>query len=251
MPARNFFKFTFLSLSFFGLLLGPLLWGCTTDEKPDRMEEESKRPEVLITGAMKRVMWEGKLEGIISFDSLQRQPGLYGLGPLAGLRGEITIDDGRVYVSRVSSDTSMVVVKSGAVTAPFFVRATVPAWRTLPLPSGVSTIKELEEHLIETVSNRPEPFPFKLVGVIDSALIHVQNLPPGAQVSSPAEAHQGQTDYRIGKQKVRIIGFYSQQHRGVFTHHDSFLHLHLITDDEQLMGHLDRVSFGKMDLLIP
>ena len=64
-------------------------------------------------------------------------------------------------------------------------------------------------------------------------------------------AHQGQTNYRLGKEVVNIIGFYSQKHQGVFTHHDSYLHLHLITKDGRWMGHLDRVSFQDMQLLLP
>jgi acetolactate decarboxylase len=225
--------------------------GCQSDPGPEEQLGEGDWPEVYITGAMKRVMWEGKLDGLVSFDTLNDQPDLYGLGPLSGLRGEITIDAGQVYVSRVTSDTSMEVTKNPAVSAPFFVRANVTEWQTSPLPDTVKNIKSLEEYLIDQVDNRTDPFPFKLRGTIDSAIIHVQNLPPGTKVSSPREAHQGQTNYRLGSQEVSIVGFYSQKHQGIFTHHDSYLHLHLITEDESQMGHLDRVSFGTMQLFLP
>jgi acetolactate decarboxylase len=42
-----------------------------------------------------------------------------------------------------------------------------------------------------------------------------------------------------------IIGFFSTRHQGVFTHKNTFLHMHLITADYQKMGHLDVVVFKK------
>lgn len=228
-----------------------LFTGCDTEPRQAHQTDESSPPEVLITGAMKRVMWEGKLDGLIRFDTLSDRQGLYGIGPLVGLRGEITIDDGKVYVSRVTSDSTMVVEESTASSAPFFVRAKVNDWKSIPLPPEVKTIQQLEAFLVKQVENRPDPLPFKLTGEIERAVIHVQNLPPGTPVSSPAEAHQGQVDYTLGAERVRIIGFYSQKHQGVFTHHDSYLHLHLITEDENWMGHLDEVSFKDVQLLLP
>ena len=82
---------------------------------------------------------------------------------------------------------------------------------------------------------------------MDKADIHIQNLPEGTPVSSPQEAHQGQTNYVLENRKVEIVGFFSKEHQGVFTHHDSFVHLHLITQDRRQMGHLDEMLLGKGD----
>jgi acetolactate decarboxylase len=71
-------------------------------------------------------------------------------------------------------------------------------------------------------------------------------------VSSPAEAHQGQVNYSVNDEQVEIIGFFSTEHKTIFTHHDTFLHMHLITADRQQMGHLDEVLLGKgMKLYLP
>ena len=70
-------------------------------------------------------------------------------------------------------------------------------------------------------------------------------------MSSPDEAHQGQTIYKIINEDAEIIGFFSTEHQGVFTHHDSFLHMHLITKDESKMGHLDELAIGEMKLYLP
>jgi acetolactate decarboxylase len=72
-------------------------------------------------------------------------------------------------------------------------------------------------------------------------------------VSSPEEAHQGQTNYELENINSDIIGFFSTQHQTIFTHHDTFLHMHLINKDRQKMGHLDKVLFkkGSMKLYMP
>ncbi len=88
-------------------------------------------------------------------------------------------------------------------------------------------------------------------GTISNALIHIQNLPKGAKVSSPEEAHQGQVNYELKDEEVEIIGFFSTKHQGIFTHHDSFLHMHLITKDKSKMGHLDELEISEMTLYLP
>ena len=64
--------------------------------------------------------------------------------------------------------------------------------------------------------------------------------------SSPQEAHLGQTNYEVKNQEAEIIGFFSTNHEGVFTHHDSNIHLHLITKDLSMMGHLDEIESLKL-----
>jgi acetolactate decarboxylase len=64
-------------------------------------------------------------------------------------------------------------------------------------------------------------------------------------VSSPAEAHQNQVSYQLNNEQVEVIGFFSTEHKAVFTHHDSFLHMHLLTADKSKIGHLDEALFGK------
>lgn len=70
-------------------------------------------------------------------------------------------------------------------------------------------------------------------------------------MSSPKEAHQSQMNYELKNEDVEIIGFFSTEHQGIFTHHDSYLHMHLITKDIKKMGHLDEITFGDMTLYLP
>ena len=151
------------------------------------------------------------------------------------MRGELLIKDGKSYVSKVSSDSSMTVEKTFKAAAPFFVYTNISQWSQIQLPKELKTIQDLEQFIDEQTADFKRPFAFKLKGDIDSAIIHVQNLPKGIKVSSPQEAHQGQTNYELENEQVEIVGFFSTEHQGIFTHHDSYLYLHPITRDEQKM----------------
>ncbi|MCB0632845.1 MAG: acetolactate decarboxylase [Lewinella sp.] len=219
----------------------------------DTSAAEAGYSDVQIAGAMKNVMWKGELQSVIDLDTIRNKKGLYGLGPVSYLRGEILINDGKTYVSTVLTDTTMSVKATNQVSAPFFVYGYVQEWESVELPGSVKNIQDLETFLDERTKSAKRPFVFKLTGPIASANIHVQNLPEGTTVSSPAEAHQGQKTYALENADVAIIGFFSTGHQGIFTHHDSFVHMHLITADEQQMGHVDEAAFQsqKMTLYLP
>ena len=184
-------------------------------------------------------------------DTLGSKAPLYGLGPVAFMRGEIMLLEGEAYVSEVTSDTSMRVSVIPEVTAPFFVYAEVSEWEPMAIPSEVQTMATLETFLQNASEANSGPFAFQIKGTVSEATIHVQNLPPGTVVTSPQEAHQGQVSYSLQNEEVVIIGFFSTEHQGVFTHHDSFLHMHLMNNERTKMGHLDAVRLGKATLLLP
>lgn len=221
---------------------------CTSQKKEATKETYA---DVKIVGAMKNVMWKGELGGSIYLDTIPNKTGLYGLGPVSYLTGELMIKDGNSYVSKVTSDSTMTVKKTYDVSAPFFVYANVTEWNEVELPPNVKTIKDLEKLLLEKNAESKRPFAFRLKGLVAKAKIHIQNLPKGTRVSSPDEAHQGQKSYQITNTESEIVGFFSTEHQGVFTHHDSFLHMHLISKDESKMGHLDELEIAKMMLYLP
>lgn len=205
---------------------------------------------IRITSAMKNVMWKGELYGKITMDTVASQKGIYGVGPLEGLRGEITIMDSKVYVSRVLKDGTPKVTIDQNVKAPFFVQAKVNTWDTIALPSSIHTIDQLDQYLNKSTKKVKRPFVFRLNGIINRGKYHIQNLPPNTKVNSPEEAHSGQVKYDINNLPVDILGFFSTNHKGIFTHHDTNVHLHMLSKDLEHMGHLDEAYFGEMELMI-
>jgi len=126
-----------------------------------------------------------------------------------------------------------------------------PFQNVMFLDKRILTIESPEADRFITAEKK-EPFAVRLIGTAESAHIHVVKLPAGTAVKSPAEAHLGQVNYRITREKVEVIGFYSRNHKGIFTHHDSNLHMHLITADRKKMGHLDDITFqAEVKLLLP
>ena len=209
--------------------------------------------DVKIVGEMKNVMWKGQLSGSINLDTLTNKTHLYGLGPVEYLRGEILIVDGKSYKSTVVSGKTMKVEETYDLKAPFFGYAVISKWTEHELPDSVQSIPQLENYLDQTTKNASRPFMFKLTGTVEQATIHVVNLPEGSKVSSPDEAHEGQKNYDLKNEQSEIIGFFSTEHKAIFTHHDTFLHMHLITKDRLKMGHLDKVVFkkGTVKLYLP
>ncbi|MEY8848529.1 acetolactate decarboxylase [Psychroserpens sp. XS_ASV72] len=208
-------------------------------------------PDVKVVSAMKNVMWKGELDGKIQLDTVSNKKGLYGLGPESFLAGELLINNGKSYVSKVTSDSTMIVTETFDTSAPFFVYANVNEWETMALPASIKNISDIESFIDQETKNFKRPFAFKLIGKVAEADIHIQNLPKGTKVSSPKEAHQGQTNYQLIDEDVEIIGFFSTEHQGVFTHHDSFLHMHLINSNATKMGHLDAVEIDNIVLYLP
>lgn len=209
--------------------------------------------EVKIVGEMKNVMWKGELFGKIHLDTISNKNNLYGFGPVEYLSGEILIIDGKSYKSTVISDTTMKVEETFDIKAPFFGYANISNWRAYRLPDSIQTLQQLETYLDNITQNAPRPFIFKLSGRIEEATIHIVNLPKGTKVSSPEEAHRGQVNYKLENEETDIIGFFSTMHKAIFTHHDTYMHLHLITKDRRKMGHLDAVVFksGTIKLYLP
>lgn len=234
------------------LILGIItivIFSCDSDKKKTSPNETYS--DINIVGAMKNVMWKGELGGSIHLDTISNKKGLYGLGPESYLTGELLINDGQSYVSKVTSDSTMTVEKTFDVSAPFLVYANVNQWNEIELGSNIKSIKDIEELVDEKTTEFKRPFAFRLTGRVSKAIIHIQNLPKGTKVSSPKEAHQGQTNYELKNEEVTIVGFFSTEHKGTFTHHDSNVHLHLITKDESKMGHLDELEIENMHLYLP
>lgn len=214
---------------------------------------QKTNPNVHIIGEMKNVMRKGQLYGNINLDTIANKINLYGLGPVEYLSGEILIIDGKSYKSTVTSDTTMQVVETYDVKAPFFGYTNISNWIEQNLPDTIQTIQQLEKYLDIVTKNMPRPLMFKLSGTVEQATIHVVNLPTGSKVSSPEEAHKGLTHFEVKSTAVDILGFFSTEHKAIFTHHDTDLHMHLITSDRKLMGHLDNLflTSGGVKLYLP
>jgi acetolactate decarboxylase len=167
---------------------------CNTTNK--KKEVGLTYPDIQIVGAMKDAMFKGELYSKIDLDTISDKNGLYGLGPQTQLTGELLIVDGKSYVSKVVSDSTMTVQETYKTGAPFFVFGNVKEWKSVKIPETITDMKTLETFVDEQSKEMKRPFAFKVSGTVSDATIHIQNLPPNSKVSTPQEAHVGQTDYK-------------------------------------------------------
>lgn len=188
-------------------------------------------------------MWKGDLKGKITTDSLRTKE-TYGLGPLEFLKGEILLFEGQTFVSKVVDSISHEVNKVPSASAPFFVYTTNSNLKVIELPATNYSLKGIEEHINSVYENYDQPLLIRMDGLFDDIKLHSVNLPEGKKVSSPDEAHQGLTQYDFKNISGSLIGFFSRNHKAVFTHHDSFFHAHFISDDRKVLGHIDETDFN-------
>jgi acetolactate decarboxylase len=79
-------------------------------------------------------------------------------------------------------------------------------------------------------------------------VIDGRKLPGGP--SSHAEHLQAAVQIQRENVDGRLIGFFSTRHHGVFTHHSSNTHIHVVLPDEKLSGHVDNVTIAKEAILM-
>ena len=204
---------------------------------------------IKVVGEMRDVMWKGDLKGKIATDSLNNKE-TYGLGPVEFLKGEIVLFEGQTFVSKVVDSVTHEVTKIPSVSAPFFVYSTNSDLKVVEFTLENYSLKDIEEQIDSVYKNYDQPLLIRIDGMFNTMKLHSVNLPEGEKVSSPDEAHQGLTQYDYNIISGSLIGFFSRHHKDVFTHHDSFFHAHFISDDRQVLGHIDELDFNSSNVTI-
>jgi len=205
-------------------------------------------------GEMRKVMREGNLAASIDLTTLAKKKHLYALGPLEGLRGEVTIWDSSPSISRVES-TKIVTSDSFQNKACFLVYAFVAKWKELPIPGDVTDGEKLDKWLDKTASaqgvNVNRPFPFLIKDAPRKLAYHIVNKTDDSP-HTPDKHEAVKVKFILENTSIKLLGFYSDSHQGIFTHHDSNVHMHMITSDGKQSGHVESILFsGKAVLLLP
>jgi acetolactate decarboxylase len=216
-------------------------------------EIDGKGYALRFIGNQREAMMMGKRAATLDLRTLKGRPHLYGLGPLEWLSGEVTIADQRPSLTRIGPDQKVQVTESYDAGVSFFVWAEVPAWETLPIPIGVDSVRDLEEFVGEAGkrSGLTQAFPFLITGSAETVNFHVGNATPETPPGMEA-ALRTSVPFTLRRQQATYVGFWSNQHHGVFTHADQDIHVHLQTPDNKISGHVDAVRFGgEMQLSLP
>jgi len=197
--------------------------------------------KVMWAGAQHKAVHDGDVGAKVRLAELAQRPHLYAIGPLEGLTGEITVLDGQPTISTVERGIfrTHASLDHGAA---FFVWTYSADWKPAALPESVRTLEQLEVYLPQAARaaglEAGKPLAFRIEGSIENLNYHV--LSPPLHTPPTFEDHeQSKVHSSVTARTVRLVGFYSTEHRGVFTPGTSDVHVHFVTDDRRLAGHVE------------
>ncbi len=198
-------------------------------------------------GEVRDVLRDGKTQARVNLSKVVRK-GIWGVGALADLEGEITVLDGKA---------SLAIVKDGELThrtlsnrdaATLLVLAEVRAWDEQPMIEA-RTLEDLERVIASAVERSVfrgvnSPVPVRIEGALDELAIHVINH------SCPKANPQGPKPWRWKGpvEQATLVGIFGEGLGGKLTHHGQRVHLHAVfesEDGQRLSGHVDAVSLGE------
>jgi acetolactate decarboxylase len=223
----------------------------TTNQSPARVKLESLTPSVTINGALREIMHMGRTQRRVDLAPLINQKGLFGLGALENLSGEVTLWDGQLWLSTPDDNGGAVAGQHAATTdgATLLVTSVVTKWQKRTVTEAVS-FAALDDYIEREARaagvNVKEPFPFRIEGTPSRLDWHVID---GSKIPTNAHGHEAHIRTAIkgnlnGK-AVRIIGFYSPKHHTIFTHHNTNTHAHVISMDSAVTGHVDHLTLNE------
>ena len=206
--------------------------------------------QVTVYGALREMMHENRLERRVDLGPMIGRSGLYGLGALENLSGEVTIWDGQVWLSKPDGAGGATAGQVGATEdgAALLVTANVTAWQEQRVDEAVP-FDQLDAFIEGRAKaagiDIAEAFPWRIVGAPSRIDWHVID---GSKIPSTAHGHEAHMRTAVrGKlagKTVQILGFTSPKHHTIFTHHDTNTPAHVIAGDEGVTGHVDHMDLA-------
>ncbi len=193
--------------------------------------------DIQTIGSMREAMREGKIEGRTTIAPLAAKPHLYAIGPIDGLRGEITVVDGVVHIGSVKDGKAVAAVQKDAK-AVFLAYSYVSSW-TVTKQEGRAGMTEIADAIAKTERTRT---PFLVIGETEQADFHIMDYRPDGEPWSMAKHDAAKAKFGLSDRSVTLFGFYTEQESdaGVFVHHGERLHVHVVAMGAT--GHLDAVK---------
>ena len=217
-------------------------------------------------GAQKDVFKTGKAASVVSLEDLTGHKGLYAVGPIDGLDGEITIFDSKPYITQVRGNDYTVdkTFKHGA----FFLVWTEQAnWIDTPVPATVKGYVDLQKFVKAQAQaagiDVAKPFPFLLKGTPAEIKWHINVDRTEGKPITKESFYKSKQPFTTKNEPVDIVGFYAEHRDGIFlpkytsvikegSGMENMIHIHLVSKTSKAAGHIDDISLGEgMVLRLP
>lgn len=211
--------------------------------------------EVEYYGALKNMMHENDISAKVDLSDYKEREHFYALGALENLTGEIQIFDGEPFNTQVQGDF-LVFDKTFDFKGTLLVGASVSKWVTIDIPNDIKSYEQLEVFIEEQAKEKKidtnKPFPFLVDGEVSSFDWHVINWKEDDTEHTHEKHVTSGLNGTIQNRELNMLGFYSNAHHAIFTHHTTNMHIHFKTIDDELAGHVDALTLGEnMVLKLP
>lgn len=215
----------------------------------------SHRAQVRQYGRMHDVLSGGaaKATGQVQLAAVLDRPHAYGVGALAGLEGEITVYDGKVWLARVKDGALHVDEPTAhpAESAALLTVAYVEAWSEVVIDRALAG-EELEAFIAAQARragvDTRSPFPFLILGDTTDLQLHVIHgecpMRPGVRLT---EETQPWRRTREQPTPAKVVGVYAADSVGDLTHPGTAIHAHVLFEEEDatVTGHVERLAVAE------
>jgi len=204
-------------------------------------------------GNFKKMEHMKKVDGVVDLDTALAGPHVYAVGAIKGGKGEITVIDSEIWLAYGKDGLGRTQrrIPEGEQAA-LLVTAEARNWKKFVVPKKMSE-SGLYDFILDQAEryglNTKKPFPFLIERPLQDVRWHVIN-GPNPEFSGHFKGHGGKPSFIQLKEHIEqtsgvIIGFYSANVQGVFTHPGESWHLHILIRDKEKAGHVDEVVVGK------
>ncbi len=225
-----------------------------------------KEGMVEYVGAQKDIFVSGKAASVVSLEELAGRKGLYAMGPVDGLDGEITIFDSKPYITKVRG-ADYVAENTWKHGAFFLVWAEQEKWQDIPVPAMVKGYVDLQNFVKtqakEAGIDTTKPFPFLLSGTPVEIKWHINVDRTEGKPITKESFFKSKQPFITKNEPVDIVGFYAEHYDGVFltkytpvikegSGMENAIHIHLVSRTSKAAGHIDDITLGEgMVLRLP
>jgi len=182
-------------------------------------------------GALKNMMFKSDISAKADLSEFKEINHFYALGAIENLKGEIQIFDSKPFNTSVV-ESNLIFDNSFNKKATLLVYASVKKWKTINIPDNVLTYEEIEKYIEQTAKvnqiNIDAPFPFLIEGIAKSIDWHVIDWKAGDKEHTHEKHKTSGLHGTINDRQVELLGFYSNAHHAIFTHHTTNMHIHVI-----------------------
>ncbi|MDP2810791.1 MAG: acetolactate decarboxylase [Rhodocyclaceae bacterium] len=213
-------------------------------------------PGVQAHGSFQRMSHRKEFSAQVALKDAASGAGVYGVGALADLAGEITLHDGTVFISHGKNmDGRIDQRQAGDAEAVLLATARVGKWNEVAIP-GAMKQAELQAFVVAQARaaglDAQAAFPFLIRGDIENYRWHVVAAPNPHYGGHGGDAPMAkQFDAAGKKMTAEVVGFFSGDAlEGIISHPGEKFHEHLLDPARTLTGHLDAYDIAAGTVLL-